>query len=99
MEYTEERLSPICPRSTGRRSQSSGQFVTAVMLVGLLAGHAQAQPPKGALELNTALMETTFRIQGQSASGPTTGTGFILAIPYPDVPGQGRMVLITAAHV
>jgi hypothetical protein len=54
---------------------------------------------QSSLELNTALMETTFRIQGQSGSGTTTGTGFILAVPLPNDPRNGQMVLVTAAHV
>jgi S1-C subfamily serine protease len=51
------------------------------------------------LELNTLLMESTCRIQGRAAAGASTGTGFIMVVPFPDKPERGSMVMITAAHV
>jgi S1-C subfamily serine protease len=57
-----------------------------------------AQSPK-TFELNTTLMESTFRIQGQSARGPGLGTGFLLGRLLPSTPGQSRAVIVTAAHV
>ncbi len=62
-----------------------------------LAPVARAQEKP--IELNTALMESTCRIQGRAAEGPSIGTGFILVVPFTDDPTQGRMALITAAHV
>jgi S1-C subfamily serine protease len=51
-------------------------------------------------ELNTALMESTFLIQGQSAQGQTIGTVFVVGRPIPNsTPTVARLVLITAAHV
>jgi len=41
-------------------------------------------PPKGEIELNRILMESTFMIQGQSALGTTLGTVFVAARPIPD---------------
>lgn len=49
-------------------------------------------------ELNTALMESTFKIEGQAGQGKTTGTVFIMGRPTSD-PKTLRYVLITAAHV
>jgi len=47
------------------------------------------------VELNTLLMESTFKIEGRGS----IGTGFLLGRPYPNRPGQSRAVLVTAAHV
>lgn len=47
------------------------------------------------VELNTLLMESTFKIEGRGS----IGTGFLLGRPYPNRPGQSRPVLVTAAHV
>ena len=52
-----------------------------------------------AVELNTTLMESTFRIFGPGAGGTKTGTIFLAGRPYPKDPGRGKIVLITAAHV
>jgi hypothetical protein len=56
------------------------------------------------IELNTVLMESTFRIEGKNAQGqPTMGTAFVMGRPFPNQtanqPPKGRYVLITAAHV
>jgi len=47
------------------------------------------------VELNTLLMESTFKIEGQGS----IGTGFLLGRSSPNRPGQSRAVLVTAAHV
>jgi S1-C subfamily serine protease len=59
----------------------------------------QAAPESKDLELNTAMMESTFMIEGHVAQGTTIGTVFIVGRPLPGVPPRGRYVLITAAHV
>src|SRR5258707_4979572 len=63
-----------------------------------------AAQSQGVTELNTVLMESTFRIEGRNAQNqPTLGTAFVMGRPFPSgVPtmsGRGRYVLITAAHV
>lgn len=63
-----------------------------------------AAQPQGDTELNTVLMESTFRIEGRNAQNqPTMGTAFVMGRPYPsgvtNMSGKGRYVLITAAHV
>jgi hypothetical protein len=57
-----------------------------------------AEVPLDQRELNTALMESSFKIEGQSAQGKTTGTVFIMGRPTAD-PKTLRYVLITAAHI
>lgn len=47
------------------------------------------------VELNTLLMESTFKIEGRGS----IGTGFLLGRPDPNQPGRSRAVLVTAAHV
>jgi S1-C subfamily serine protease len=47
-------------------------------------------------DLNTILMRSTFKIQGENRY---TGTAFILGKPLKKNLNQGRAVLITAAHV
>jgi len=69
----------------------------------LLLQGASAQDRKN-LELNTILMESTFKIEGRNSQGqPTIGTVFIMGRPFPnqavDKPQKARYVLITAAHV
>jgi S1-C subfamily serine protease len=79
---------------------SSILFATIALSVVQLAKAQSVQPPPPASkDLNTALMEATCRIQGPTAAGPSMGTGFILVAPFEDSSGNGRMVLITAAHV
>lgn len=52
-------------------------------------------------DINTVLMQSTFRIQGPSVDGGGTsfGTVFILGRPVKDQPERGAYVLVTAAHV
>jgi S1-C subfamily serine protease len=63
-----------------------------------------AAPPPPAtvedIELNTALMESTFMIEGRGPQGSILGTVFIMARLISNVtPEAGRLVMITAAHV
>jgi len=65
---------------------------------------AQKQPDLTNFELNAALMESTFKIEGKDASGqPPLGTAFVMGRQYThppaDQPNQAGFVLITAAHV
>ena len=55
-------------------------------------------------DLNTAVMDSTFKLEGTTIQGqPTLGTAFIMGRPYlhppADQPHKARFVLITAAHV
>lgn len=82
----------------------------AILLVALAAAsNAQSQDkpasqPQTDFELNTVLMESTFRIEGRNAQNqPTMGTAFVMGRPYAsdvtNMSGKGRYVLITAGHV
>lgn len=53
------------------------------------------------IELNTVMMESTFKIEGQAAQGSTSlGTVFVIGLPIPNsTPPRARLVMITAAHV
>lgn len=68
------------------------------MVLLFLAPASLAQQQKD-IELNTLLMESTFKIEGQNSQG----TAFIMGRPYPNqAPNQAQKaayVLITAAHV
>ncbi len=50
---------------------------------------------EGILEINTILMESTFKIEGPDS----LGTGFVLGRLYPNEPSKAKYVLVTAAHV
>jgi hypothetical protein len=52
-------------------------------------------------ELNTVLMESTFKIVGPSKvdSLMSTGTVFLIGRPIKDNPDQLRIIMVTAAHV
>lgn len=67
----------------------------AVVLIILLSGALVAQ------ELNTILMESTFKILGRSRVDTllSVGTVFFIIRPYTDTAKQGRIFLVTAAHV
>lgn len=63
-----------------------------------------AQPPASPeqdIELNTVMMKSTFLIEGPAGPGTTTlGTVFIIGLPVPNLtPPQGKLVMVTAAHV
>jgi S1-C subfamily serine protease len=86
---------------------STDKYRRAILLLifaGLLATIVSAQPPRPTpaqpLELNTILMQSTFRIQGMSAAGQIRfGTAFILGRPIKADSTRGTYVLITAKHV
>jgi hypothetical protein len=63
---------------------------------------AQVPPPQEAAqppELNTILMESTFRLEGKNAKGASWfGTAFLVGRPMKDA-SKLRYVLVTAAHV
>ena len=69
------------------------------------AKDACGQNPATNFELNTALMESTFKIESTPTPGmpQSVGTVFIvgrdLLHPPPDKPTAGRYVLVTASHV
>ena len=51
-------------------------------------------------ELNTILMNSTFKVVGPGIKGGTAfGTVFIMGKLIKDTPSKGYLVLITAAHV
>jgi len=61
--------------------------------------HAQEQQQ---LEINTALMESTFKLQGTARTPPnstTYGTAFFIGRPSKADPNTTYYVLVTAAHV
>jgi len=71
-----------------------------VCTISVVAQDKPSLPPNQETELNTVLMESTFRIEGRTAQNqPTTGTSFVMGRPFPNEPSKGRYVLITAAHV
>src|SRR5271165_6955625 len=58
--------------------------------------------PAHAQELNTILMNSTFKIVGPNATikgNIIFGTAFIMTKPLKETPDRGYFVLITAAHV
>jgi len=66
------------------------------------ASPAQSPPPAAVPELNTLMMESTFKIEGPSAkvAGQTSiGTGFLVGRPMPTDATRSYYVLVTAAHV
>lgn len=75
-----------------------------VLLVPWPILRAQNQATTTNFELNTVLMESTFKIEGRDAAGqPILGTAFIMGRlfqkPPADQPTRAGYVLITAAHV
>jgi len=65
-----------------------------IALVAFTCAVSYAQE-KGPTELNTLLMESTFKIEGLGS----LGTAFVLGRPFPNEPSKARYVLVTAAHV
>ncbi len=74
-----------------------------VSCVSGIKGQAPNPPPaqpKPETELNTVMMESTFKIEGRGTQNqPVIGTVFLMGRPFPNDPTKGRYVLITAAHV
>jgi S1-C subfamily serine protease len=60
---------------------------------------SSGKPAAQAPELNTILMESTFRLEGRNGKGETWfGTAFLVGRPMKDA-SKLRYVLVTAAHV
>lgn len=75
-------------------------LLVASMSTALGQSTPQSQSPQKPFDLNTVMMESTFRIEGQAPNGAQViGTGFLMGRPLVKKPGEGRVVLITAAHV
>lgn len=53
---------------------------------------------QGQQDLNTLLMQSTFKIEGRAGTGSTIGTAFILGRPFKDNSAMAY-VMVTAAHV
>ncbi len=68
-----------------------------IILLCLLCSHSILP----AQELNTILMESTFKIVGKTKVDTlaSVGTVFFIVRPYTDTARQGRVMLVTAAHV
>src|SRR3972149_10703748 len=74
------------------------RVLTPALLAGLvlLVGRVgQADTKERATEMNTALMQATFLIQGNGVQG----TAFLMARPCPNRPERLVFRLLTAAHV
>jgi hypothetical protein len=57
---------------------------------------APQNTPSKDIELNSVLMECTFKLEGQNAQGQVTmGTGFVMGRPILNTPDRARYVLIT----
>ncbi len=73
------------------------------LLAGLAIEKAYSQAQSGQSidqeDINTILMQSTFKIQGSNAQGQVIGTAFIVVRPVPEHPSTGWYVLVTAAHV
>lgn len=60
----------------------------------------QNERPIDREDINTILMQSTFKIQGSNAQGQIVlGTAFVVVRPVPERPSAGWYVLVTAAHV
>lgn len=81
-----------------RRSRvmlAAGLVAALILLEAVASGQSERD-----LELNTVLMESTFKIEGRNVLGQTeTATAFVMGRPYPNEPTKARYVLITAGHV
>lgn len=66
-----------------------------VILLGAPIASAEDKMEQPRFEINTVLMESTFKIMGTNSSG----TGFVIGRPYPKEPTKSRFTLVTAAHV
>jgi len=73
-------------------------IVLSALALWLLAMHPEITNANDQdIELNAVLMESTFKIQGES--GGDLGTAFILGRPFQEGSPRARFVLVTAAHV
>jgi hypothetical protein len=91
----------IHTHTTGMKAMSHLRNLAAVILGFSLAfiphaTTAQQQQP----DLNTILMQATFKLMGPAGGGKTSfGTVFLIGKPIKDVPGRSWNVMVTAAHV
>jgi hypothetical protein len=75
---------------------------SVTILLCLISSLAIGQEKSKLLELNTILMESTFRLQGpdKNIKGNTSfGTAFLIGKPLPAPSNSAYYVLVTAAHV
>ncbi len=78
------------------RAMLAAHLLAITMLLGV-EGSAQSEKD---IELNTVLMESTFKLEGRTAQGhPSFATAFVMGRPFPNEAKKARYVLITAAHV
>lgn len=88
------------------RLESSGAGLAGLLVFGTISfsmpqtttSHASA----AVLDLNSAVMESTFKIEGPSVSATNErrlGTGFLMGRAAPEEPNRFFYVLVTAAHV
>src|SRR5450830_1891403 len=82
---------PRLPLSKPVLSIIIGVFLLATA-VGVTTVNAEPPP---SLELNTVLMNATFKLEGDGS----TGTAFVIGRPTADDPTRAYFVLVTAAHV
>ena len=70
-------------------------FLTLMMVLVLLSGGKAFAENKKSLELNTAMMRNTYKIEG----GGKFGTCFLVEKPLKNDPSRARYIIVTAAHV
>jgi S1-C subfamily serine protease len=74
----------------------------ALVLAFVAQNGPASPPPQKPAELNTLMMESTFKIEGPSTDAPgqtAIGTGFLVGKPMPNNPARSYFVLVTSAHV
>jgi hypothetical protein len=80
----------------------SMKTLTALFLSTAVLAQAPPPPVEKPLDIDSAMMQTTFRIVGPNAAQPgkqSTGTGFLVGRPTPQDPKQSFRIAVTAAHV
>jgi hypothetical protein len=93
-ENTPNRKAPLWPLA----SSLAGRLARILTISILFA----FRPPSLAQDINTILMQSTFRISGPSAKTPgelNYGTAFIVGLPMAPNSIRSFYVLVTAAHV
>lgn len=73
----------------------------AIELLLVLAQAASPPPAQRELEINTALMQSTFHLQGPSKTTGeiAVGSGVVVGRPCAGVPGKGAYTLVSVSHV
>ena len=69
--------------------------ITLIMIIIFLLGGKAMAENQNILELNSAMMRNTYKIEGDSA----TGSCFLIGKPFKKDPTKAYHVLVTAAHV